>query len=169
MDSKKYIIDKLDCLVSEFKGLKAIYGYDAEAKVHVVEIIPNYIYHHDDGYIEWEREMMTEFLSKFRGENICFISDDDIMGIEHVTYSCAGEDYVQENAIDISENAVSPYKSYQYPCSISIKENSAHLNVSLMDKFAVNIYKHRISKNMTGMQKITVYCDQSMSNYSSAA
>ena len=169
MDSKNFIIDKLNSLVALFKRIKAIYGYDPEVKAHVVKIIPNYIYHHDDGYIEWEREMMTEFLSKFRGENICFISDDDIMGIEHVTYSCAGEDYVQENAIDVSENAVSPYKSYQYPCSISIKENSAHLNVSFMDKFAVNKYRKSMPENKTGMQKMTVYCNESMCNYSSAA
>jgi hypothetical protein len=50
--------------------------------VHVIEVLPNEVYHLDNDYICWENDLFNRFTTQFPTENICFISDDALVGIE---------------------------------------------------------------------------------------
>ena len=154
MRAQEFIVEKLNSLINKFKTIKARYEYDIASKSHIIEITPNDIYHHDDTYIAWEHETMSEFLSLYKSENLCFISDDDIMGIENETYSCQGQFY------DPSYNvAKEPY---------AICEETVKVNIGIINKVmpAVNMYSRKYST--TGIQMVTVQCS-SMDNYYLAA
>lgn len=159
MRAQEFIIEKLNSLINKFKTIKARYEYDITSKSHIIEITPNDIYHHDSTYIEWERKMMSEFLSEFGGENICFISDDDMMGIETETYSCQGADYNQNPITSLYNFSKEPY---------TIHKTSININIDIVDRTipAVNMYTQQY--NTTGIQTVTVQCS-SMGNYYLAA
>lgn len=82
MKSTKYIIAELTSFVTNFPKTRVRYEYDSLAKVHVIEVVPNEVYHLDKKYIQWENNLYDQFIIDFPNENICFISDDAIVGIE---------------------------------------------------------------------------------------
>ena len=83
MDSKHFIYEELNAFIIQFSQTRVRYEYDHNALVHVVEVLPNEVYHSDSDYIQWEDEISHQFIDKFPTENICFISDDAIAGIEN--------------------------------------------------------------------------------------
>ena len=93
MDSKTYILKELETLITKFPDIRVRYEYDSNALVHFVEIVPNEVYHLDNEYIIWENNMDDRFIELFPTENICFISDDALVGIEKAEYTLYGSKY----------------------------------------------------------------------------
>ena len=93
MNSIEFIIQELRLFVESFPKTRVRYEFDEKALVHVIEIVPNEVYHLDDEYIAWEEQMFTKFVSIFPSENICFISDDDLVGIENPVFVKKGKEY----------------------------------------------------------------------------
>ncbi|OAV66106.1 hypothetical protein Barb4_03037 [Bacteroidales bacterium Barb4] len=86
MDAKQYIRNELEKLIVSFPNVRVRYEYDKNAIVHFVEVVPNEIYHLDNDYIAWENKMTDKFIELFPTQNICFISDDALVGIENEEY-----------------------------------------------------------------------------------
>ncbi|MDR0692254.1 MAG: hypothetical protein LBF69_04365 [Prevotellaceae bacterium] len=95
MDAKKYILKELATLITNFPNVRVRYEYDKNALVHFIEVVPNKVYHLDNKYIVWENEMTDRFIEFFPIQNICFISDDALVGIENAELTLYGEQYTQ--------------------------------------------------------------------------
>lgn len=93
MDSKFFIYNELQDFIKLFPQTRVRYEYDSYALVHFVEVLPNVVYHSDSNYIQWEEEVFIRFIDKFPTENICFISDDALVGIETAEFVLEGLDY----------------------------------------------------------------------------
>lgn len=93
MNTKNYIIKEINHLVKLFPEAKARYEFDSKASVHVIEVLPFELYHSDKEYLAWEDDVFSRFVKKYPTENICFISEDSIVGINHADYTIVGEKY----------------------------------------------------------------------------
>lgn len=90
MTAKEYILNKLENLTNKFPQVRVRYEYDKMADVHVIEVVPNDVYHLDNTYIAWESEVVDNFIDLFPTQNICFISDDALVGIRNAEYIFEG-------------------------------------------------------------------------------
>jgi hypothetical protein len=94
MTPRAYIRKELNILIKSLTDARIRYAYDENAQTHFIEIVPNNIYHFNSVYISWESRMFDMFVTFYPTENICFISDDAVTGIEHVEYILYGETYI---------------------------------------------------------------------------
>ncbi|GHV63148.1 hypothetical protein FACS1894195_5370 [Bacteroidia bacterium] len=70
------------------------YQFRDRAEAHFIEIVPNEIYHLDENYILWESEMYDRFSNYFPTQGICFVSNDDFVGVENAEFTfCGNENY----------------------------------------------------------------------------
>lgn len=90
MTSKEYIIERLENFVKSFRQTRARYEIGSDGVTHIIEIVPNEVYHMDDSYLEWEDCLFNEFISLFPHENICFITDDSALAIIKPIYTIEG-------------------------------------------------------------------------------
>jgi hypothetical protein len=95
MDAKQYILEELKALVVKFPNVRVRYEYDSNAIVHCVEVVPKEVYHSNENYISWENDVTDRFIEHFPAENIGFISDDALVGIENSEFTLCGESYTQ--------------------------------------------------------------------------
>ncbi|MDR1981993.1 MAG: hypothetical protein LBQ39_10315 [Tannerellaceae bacterium] len=95
MDAKQYILNELGALIVKVPNVRVRYEYDENALVHCIEVIPNEIYHLNNEYVLWENEMTDKFIELFPKQNICFISDDALVGIENEEYVLYGTKYTE--------------------------------------------------------------------------
>jgi hypothetical protein len=93
MTPKEYIISELKTFIKRFPSVRVRYEYDEPAFVHTIEVLPSKVYHFDEDYIAWESEMYDKFIELYY-ENICFITNDALVGIEHVDFELCGEKFV---------------------------------------------------------------------------
>lgn len=122
MNSTQYLLTELNIFITVFPKTRVRYEYDSLAKVHIVEVVPNQIYHLDGKYIQWESSLFDKFIREFPNENICFISDDAIVGIEIASSTLYGEEYTavttNKEALEVGSNTVNNKQlpsSYLYP------------------------------------------------------
>jgi hypothetical protein len=97
MDSKNYILKNISSFIKKNNNVRIRYGYDECTITHVIEVVPNNVYRLNDAYILWESEMFDKFIALYATENICFISDDALVGIENVECTLYGENYAQDS------------------------------------------------------------------------
>jgi hypothetical protein len=83
MNTNDYIINELEIFIKRFSKVRVRYEYDESTQTHVIEVVPNEVYHLKEEYILWESEMFDKFVAFYPTENICFISDDALVGIEN--------------------------------------------------------------------------------------
>jgi len=93
MEAKTYIHDALNAFIKHFSKTRIRYEYDTNALVHIVEVLPNEIYHLDSDYIQWEDDFYNSFVTQFPSENICFISDDALVDLSTPELVLEGLEY----------------------------------------------------------------------------
>lgn len=93
MTPKEFVIKNLDNLTHRFPGIRVRYAYDSMALVHTVEICPSDFYRSNQDYIAWENTMFEKFVDSFPQENICFVSEDDVVGVENAEYEKIGAEF----------------------------------------------------------------------------
>lgn len=148
MSATEYIKDKLSNLADTIKEIGLRYEYDSIASVHVIEVTPKHIYE-DDKYIELERNIVNNFIKDFSGENIVFISEDDIPGIRH-------EDFVIEG---INHSPISSYEKQ------NINLNYFNITNQDVESIFVNFYsastqKYCTKKDFTGIKETIILGDK---------
>lgn len=93
MTSQEYIILELNDFIVKFPQTRVRYEYDLLSDVHFIEVVPNSVYHLDEAYIAWESELYDRFISSYPDQNICFISDDALVGLENIQLVLTGSVY----------------------------------------------------------------------------
>lgn len=93
MTPKEYIISELGKFVKSFHHTRARYEISNDGVTHIIEIVPNEVYHMDDSYLEWEDQLFNDFVSQFPYENICFITDDSALSIIEPIFTVEGLGY----------------------------------------------------------------------------
>ena len=91
MTPQDFIINSLNGLVMEFPYVRARYENHLLSNAHFVEVVPNEVYRLNEEYQKWEEKVTFQFIEKFPSENLCFISDDAIVGIGNIDYEAKGE------------------------------------------------------------------------------
>jgi CspA family cold shock protein len=86
-------LNALNAFIKHFSKTRIRYEYDTNALVHIVEVLPNDIYHLDTDYIQWEDDFYKRFVTLFPSENICFISDDALVEISTPELVLEGLEY----------------------------------------------------------------------------
>lgn len=119
MNAKEYIIKELELFLTKFTNVRIRYEYDIPAITHVIEIIPNNVYHSDEEYISWELDMYDNFSNNFPTENIYFISDDALVGIENPIFVKEGLSYAPFSSLSQQDDI----SSYESPKIISLNMN----------------------------------------------
>lgn len=110
METSDYIIRKLKSFIEKFSNTKVRYENDEMSHIHMIEILPLEVYKKNNEYIKWESDFFDEFINKFQSENICFISEDALVGIDKVSFEKEGIYYtpfsVEEKSILIDSSIV---------------------------------------------------------------
>lgn len=90
MTPQDYIIRELNDFIVKFPRTRVRYEYDQLSDVHFIEVVPNKVYHLDEAYIAWEGDLYDNFISSYPDQNICFISDDAVVGLENAQLELVG-------------------------------------------------------------------------------
>jgi hypothetical protein len=89
-----FIKEALKEFILSFPKTRVRYEFDIDANVHCIEVVPNSIYHLDNDYINWENNFTNSFIQSFPYQNICFFSDDAIVGINNIEFELTGSNPV---------------------------------------------------------------------------
>ena len=95
LEATSLIKEALNGFVKLFPKTRVRYEFDINANVHCVEIIPNHIYQLKNDYIEWENNFTNNFIALFPDQNICFFSEDAIVGIKNIQFELEGSRFAQ--------------------------------------------------------------------------
>jgi hypothetical protein len=90
MTPQEYITHALNDFIVKFPQTRVRYEFDSLSDVHFIEVVPNNVYHLDEAYIAWESDLYDRFISLYPDQNICFISDDALVGLENVQLELIG-------------------------------------------------------------------------------
>ena len=93
MTSLNYIKSQLSELVFRIPEIRARYENDQSNNTHVIEILPNEIYHNFKEFNQEEEKMIGDFISNFPFENIVFLSGDDDYKIGNEYDEFTGENF----------------------------------------------------------------------------
>lgn len=90
MTEKDFLLQSIDDLVKTFPNTRVRYENHSLSNTHFVEVVPNEVYRLNAEYQKWEENIVFQFIQLFPTQNICFISDDAIVGIENIEYEAKG-------------------------------------------------------------------------------
>lgn len=137
----------MEKFVSVFKNARVRYEYDELSNVHTLEFTPKSVYE-SEKFVNWEADTFDEFVNKYPCENICFISEDDLVGIENETYSRCGVDYYTSEEISVSDIGKTTIKTILCDVpkidtinTISENENQVVIFEGYIDIEGMNNYK----------------------------
>jgi len=100
MEATEYIKNELNKFIVQFSHTRVRYEYDIEAQLHYIEIVPNEVYRFDKLYIAWENQITDIFIEKFPDQNICFISDDALVGLDKTDFQLTGNDFISSYSVN---------------------------------------------------------------------
>lgn len=144
MTSNEFIVSKLQSFIHDFPQTRVRYEHDKLSDTHFVEVIPNDVYYLSDKYIMWESKMFDEFVDQFPHENIGFISDDALVGLENVDFELKGiyfdipySSFIESNVIEAKNLEVSNFvNSVNYRViTVSLDINS-DLNINKTNRIS---------------------------------
>ena len=98
MKTCDYILKEMKSFVKNFPQTRVRYEHDIVAHTHFIEIVPNYL--DDDDYLQWEGVFFDKFIYQYPDENICFISDNAIVGLDNVDFELYGAEFVDTVQFD---------------------------------------------------------------------
>ena len=101
----EYIKSELNNFITKFPKTRVRYENDNNSNTHSIEVVPNEIYRLDKDYIIWEDIFFDAFINEFPNQNICFISDDAIVGLDKIDFELCGKEYM--SIFNIIPNACS--------------------------------------------------------------
>lgn len=116
MEAIDFIKSELKSFILLFPQTKVRYEFDKDISTHYIEVVPNEVYHLDENYIKWENDFYINFIDKYNDQNICFITDCSVIGIDKVDFTLIGIKY-------------NPKFSINHNCKIIIDDNIT-INVS---------------------------------------
>ncbi len=85
MKADQFIKKKLKQLLVDFPTIKCNYGYNGQADIHIVDIVPTSVYK-SDRFLQAEELIFDEFIEKFADQSITFVSDDKYLIVEKTNF-----------------------------------------------------------------------------------
>lgn len=140
LEATNFIKDELRAFIIKFPSTRVRYEYDINANVHCIEVVPSEIYHLAESYINWENNLADKFIELYPDQNICFFSDDAIVGIKSVQFELSGSKYKDL----LSTNAC---KSYIDLSQINISNSTNYLDIDTISS-SNNIMNNGIAKKV---------------------
>ncbi|MDP3930679.1 MAG: hypothetical protein Q8R57_16790, partial [Bacteroidota bacterium] len=112
------------------------------------------VYHFNDLYIDWEKSFLERFIIEFPFENLFFITDDALVGLDVVDFELFGSEFQgipttnpDFEFLKVNQSTVLPSLSVDYLNSITYYQNDKNvLEVSNCSSFIsssnVNLTPH---------------------------
>jgi hypothetical protein len=91
MTPEAFIINEIKTLVELFPNVRARYENHQMSNTHFVEVLPNEVYRLNEDFKIWEESVVFTFIEKFPEQNLCFLSDDDVVKIETKYFEAKGK------------------------------------------------------------------------------
>ena len=121
----EYIKSELKYFIIKFPKTRVRYENDINSNTHSIEVVPNEVYRLDKDYITWEDNFFDAFINEFPDQNICFISDDAIVGLDKIDFELSGKEYISVDAfIPTSYNFNTASKLSMNNIQIKSKDNT---------------------------------------------
>lgn len=117
MNSQNFIIEKIEEIMSKPIKLKMIrYGYDAETEFHIIEISPKYIRFKNKEYIEWEKQLWTDFSKHFPYEDMIITEPLNSIEIGHLLYEFnkQNKSFIENRKMALHSNKLLPINNMSY-------------------------------------------------------
>lgn len=134
----EYIKSELKNFIIKFPKTRVRYENDNNSNTHSIEVVPNEIYLLDKDYITWEDNFFDDFINAFPDQNICFISDDAIVGLDKIDFELSGKEY-------ISVDAFIP-TSYNFNTASNLSMNN--IQIKSKDNTKINFAKTYLEPTM---------------------
>lgn len=87
-----FLKQKLSDFIAEHTHARVRYEYDDVANLHTIEVLPQSLYDSDE-FVMWECAFFKQISKSFPGTDVCFVSEDSYVGIEHVDWLKEGKDF----------------------------------------------------------------------------
>lgn len=87
-----FLKQKLSDFISEHTKARVRYEYDEIANLHTIEVLPQSLYDSDE-FVMWECALFKQVSKSFPGTEVCFVSEDAYVGIDHVDWLQEGKDF----------------------------------------------------------------------------
>lgn len=143
IEATSFIKEALNSFIISFPNIRVRYEFDIDASVHCIEVVPNSIYHLANDYISWENYFTNNFIELFPDQNICFFSDDAIVGIKNIQFELIGNKYI--NLISTND-----FKSYISLGQIHVFNSSNRLDIDSISSSSIvfnNGITHKVNKS----------------------
>lgn len=154
MEVKNFIISNLNSFITKFPQTRVRYEFIEDILTHYIEVVPNSIYHLDEAYISWESDFYELFTTKFPNQNICFISDDALVGLDEIQFELVGASFI-EYSVNNAFNCISTenvhYKELISPSKIanySVFDGLGSVSVNPISAFTFNFSGHHAHINI---------------------
>lgn len=132
----EYIKSELNNFILKFPKTRVRYENDTNSNTHSIEILPNEIYLLDNNYIAWEETFFDTFIAQYPNQNICFISDNAIVGLDKIDFEIIGKEYVSYQTIAYNVNS-----KLNLLINIQSKENENFVSIKQQNYFAITTTK----------------------------
>jgi len=94
MNSKKYIVSKIDELAKNFPNVKFSYQLDELSETHFIEVLPkDFFEQYDELFVKEQNNIILDFIKKFPTEGLAFITEDDLFTVDNPEYIKHGKEY----------------------------------------------------------------------------
>lgn len=157
MTPQEYIKSTLQVFISKFTQTRVRYEFDSIAFTHYIEIVPNSVYHLDEAYIAWESAFYELFTTQYPNQNICFISDDALVGLDEVQFELVGTSFIEYsvhhafNCIPLEVVNYSEQISTSKITSYSVFDGLGSISVNPISAFTFNISPHQAPINILNL------------------
>ena len=96
MKASEYIFSEAKSFVKNFPETRVRYEHDFVAHTHFVEIISNHL---ENKYLQWESDFFDRFIAQYPDENICFLSNGAIVGLDKVDFELHGAEFIEIGSV----------------------------------------------------------------------
>lgn len=170
----EYIKIELKKFIIEFSKTRVRYDNDINSNTHSIEVVPNEIYRLDKDYINWESIFFDEFIDLFPDQNICFISDDAIVGLDKIDFELSGKEYISlipnniiDNGLQLKPNSINSSNNKISINGLSFNSGVSKISENLLSTIQNN-KNNSISINLA-QSFFNVNSNNTLPNYSLAA
>jgi hypothetical protein len=154
MRPQEYIKSALHVFISKFTQTRVRYEFDSTAFTHYIEIVPNSVYHLDEVYIAWESDFYELFTSQYPNQNICFISDDALVGLDEIQFELIGSSFIEYSVnnecsfIPVAEIKINELISTSINTSYNAFNGLGSITVNPVSVFSFNLSQNQAPENI---------------------
>lgn len=90
MTSENFLINSLNRISSVFTNIRIRYEHRKDVMCHIIEVVPDSVFHEDLDYLKAESDLEADFESRFPDEEIIFITSGSLLEIKDVVREFGG-------------------------------------------------------------------------------